>query len=83
MAVHRVITWYREEVDVAVRLPLLATYLSHANVAGTQLYLSMTPELLADAESGLDFLVWNLVYQRCASKSSIPLRFRILSINGP
>lgn len=49
MAVHRVIAWYREGVDVEARLPLLATYLGHVNVAGTQIYLSMTPELLAEA----------------------------------
>jgi hypothetical protein len=29
MAVHRVIAWYREGVDVQARLPLLATYLGH------------------------------------------------------
>jgi len=49
MAVHRVIAWYREGVDVQARLPLLATYLGHVNVSGTQSYLSMTPELLAEA----------------------------------
>jgi integrase/recombinase XerD len=49
MAVHRVIAWYREGVDVQAHLPLLATSLGHVNVAGTQSYLSMTPELLAEA----------------------------------
>lgn len=49
MAVHRVIAWYREGVDVEARLPLLATYLGHVNVSGTQIYLTMTPELLAEA----------------------------------
>lgn len=49
MAVHRVIAWYREGVDVEARLPLLATYLGHVNVSGTQIYLTMTPELLTEA----------------------------------
>jgi site-specific recombinase XerD len=49
MAVHRVVAWYREGVDVEVRLPLLATYLGHVNLSGTQSYLTMTPELLAEA----------------------------------
>jgi len=49
MAVHRVIAWYRERVDVEARLPLLAAYLGHVNVSGTQIYLTMTPELLAEA----------------------------------
>ncbi len=30
-------------------LPLLSTYLGHASVAGTQVYLTMTPELLHEA----------------------------------
>jgi integrase/recombinase XerD len=49
MAVHRVIAWYREGLDVEARLPLLAAYLGHVNVSGTQIYLTMTPELLAEA----------------------------------
>ena len=49
MAVHRVIAWYRERVDVEARLPLLAAYLGHVHVSGTQIYLTMTPELLAEA----------------------------------
>jgi site-specific recombinase XerD len=40
MAVHRVIAWYREGVDVEARLPLLAAYLGHVNVSGTQIYLT-------------------------------------------
>ena len=48
-AVHRLIAWYREGADVQAGLPLLATYLGHVNVSGTQTYLTMTPELLAEA----------------------------------
>ncbi len=48
-AVHRLIAWYRESADVQACLPLLSTYLGHVNVSGTQAYLSMTPELLAEA----------------------------------
>jgi integrase len=49
MAVHRLIAWYREGADVQRLLPLLATYLGHVNVAATQRYLTMTPELLREA----------------------------------
>jgi site-specific recombinase XerD len=49
MAVHRVIAWYREGVDGEARLPLLAASLGHVNVSGTQISLTMTPELLAEA----------------------------------
>ena len=30
-------------------LPVLSTYLGHASLEGTQVYLSMTPELLSEA----------------------------------
>lgn len=48
-AVHRLIAWYREGADVQALLPMLSTYLGHVNVSGTQAYLTMTPELLAEA----------------------------------
>ena len=48
-AVHRVIAWYRAGMDVQRLLPQLATYLGHVDVASTQRYLSMTPELLHEA----------------------------------
>ena len=48
-ALHRLIAWYREGVDVQARLPLLSTYLGHVNLSGTQTYLTMTHELLAEA----------------------------------
>ncbi|MBU1674134.1 tyrosine-type recombinase/integrase [Patescibacteria group bacterium] len=48
-AVHRLVAWYREGADVQACLPLLSTYLGHINIAGTQAYLTMTPELLAEA----------------------------------
>ena len=48
-AVHRLTGWYREGADVQRLLPVLSTYLGHKNPAGTQVYLSMTPELLQQA----------------------------------
>jgi integrase/recombinase XerD len=48
-AVHRLVAWYREGADVQACLPLLSTYLGHVNVSGTKTYLTMTPELLAEA----------------------------------
>jgi integrase len=48
-AVHRLTSWYREGADVQRLLPVLSTYLGHANLEGTKVYLSMTPELLAQA----------------------------------
>jgi integrase len=48
-AVHRLETWYREKADVQRLLPQLSTYLGHVGVAETQRYLTMTPELLREA----------------------------------
>jgi integrase/recombinase XerD len=48
-AVHRVTSWYRSAADLNDLLPKLATYLGHKDLAGTQRYLTMTEELLAEA----------------------------------
>lgn len=48
-AVHRLEAWYREGADVQRLLPQLSTYLGHVNVRETQVYLSMTVELLQQA----------------------------------
>jgi len=48
-AVHRVTAWYRSDADLNDLLPKLATYLGHAGLSGTQRYLTMTQELLAEA----------------------------------
>jgi len=45
-AVHRLTSWYQQGADVQKLLPHLATYLGHVNIAATQIYLTMTPELL-------------------------------------
>ena len=48
-ATHCVLRWYRDGSDVGARLPLLATYLGHASVLATHVYLAATPELLGAA----------------------------------
>lgn len=48
-AVHRLIAWYREGKDVQRLLPQLSVYMGHRHLASTSVYLSMTPELLAEA----------------------------------
>ena len=53
-AVHRLTAWYRQDADVQHLLPVLSTYLGHANLSGTQVYLSMTPELLQQASLRLE-----------------------------
>jgi len=48
-AVHRLTSWYEQGADVQRLLPYLSTYLGHVNIAATQVYLTMTPELLRAA----------------------------------
>ena len=53
-AVHRLEAWYRQGADVQRLLPVLSTWLGHAHLDGTQVYLSMTPELLHQASVRFD-----------------------------
>ncbi|MBK5017922.1 tyrosine-type recombinase/integrase [Pantoea sp. S62] len=48
-AVHRLTSWYRNGDDVQLLLPQLSVYLGHVHLRATQVYLSMTPELLEEA----------------------------------
>lgn len=57
-AVHRLISWYRQGADVQRLLPQLATYLGHVDVAATQRYLTMTPELLREASRRFERYAW-------------------------
>lgn len=50
-AVHRLLRWYREGVDVQARLPLLATFLGHVDIQSTEVYLTVTDDLLLEANS--------------------------------
>ena len=53
-AVHRLTDWYRQGADVQHLLPWLSTYLGHSKLSSTQVYLSMTPELLQQASLRLE-----------------------------
>lgn len=46
-AVRRLLDWYRQGKDVNAKLPSLATYMGHVDIASTHVYLHPTPELLA------------------------------------
>ncbi len=53
-AVRTIIDAYRANTNVAVRLPLLSTYLGHLHPANTYWYLSAAPELLGLAGQRLE-----------------------------
>jgi len=54
MAVRTLLEWYRCGADVQARLPLLSTWLGHADPASTFWYLHACPELLALAARRLE-----------------------------
>jgi site-specific recombinase XerD len=49
-AVHRLLRWYREGADVDAKLPLLATYMGHGFFGHTKIYLTLTRQLLEQAD---------------------------------
>jgi integrase/recombinase XerD len=50
-AVRRLQCWYRNHENIDAKLPLLATYLGHQNLSGTQHYLHLTAELFPEITS--------------------------------
>jgi integrase len=52
-AVHRLMHWYRDGVDLGVALPVLSTYLGHVSLSGTQRYLRLTAEMYPDLIAAL------------------------------
>jgi site-specific recombinase XerD len=50
-AVNRLVGWYRENKNVQQLLPILSVYLGHKYLAHTTVYLSMTDDLLKEANT--------------------------------
>jgi site-specific recombinase XerD len=50
-AVNRLLSWYRENRDVQQLLPLLSVYMGHKYLAHTSVYLSITDDLLSEANN--------------------------------
>lgn len=61
--------WYRDGEDLEAKLPLLATYLGHPHLSGTQRYLPLTaqifPEITAPVEAALGAVIPRRT-QRCS-----------------
>jgi hypothetical protein len=49
MVGHRMRDWYKEGINPQSKLPYLATYLGHKDIRSTLVYLSITQELLHEA----------------------------------
>ena len=67
MAVHTLLRWYREGADLDARLPVLATYLGHASIEGTQQYLHLTAELFPEVIVRSDRAFGDVIPRRSAS----------------
>ena len=48
-AVHRLLRWYEEGVDVQNKLPLLSTFMGHIDIYSSQVYLTITDDILREA----------------------------------
>lgn len=63
-AVHTLLRWYRNGEDLDAKLPLLATYLGHQNLLGTQRYLHLTAELFPEITARLDAVFGEVIPRR-------------------
>jgi len=60
-AVHRLEDWIREGADLQARLPILATYMGHQSLAGTQRYLRITPYVFPNIVADLQKVVGHAI----------------------
>jgi integrase len=56
-AVHRLTSWYQQGKDVQKLVHQLSVYLGHDHLQDTQVYLSMTPDLLREANTRFEHYV--------------------------
>ena len=66
-AVHRLEQWYREGADLQAKLPVLATYMGHRDLRGTQHYLQLTAELFLELSTRLDAAYGDFIPRRTQS----------------
>ena len=63
-AIHTLRRWYRDGEDLDAKLPLLATYLGHQNLCGTQRYLHLTAELFPEITTREDAAFGDVIPRR-------------------
>jgi integrase/recombinase XerD len=66
-AVHTLLRWYREGVDLDAKLPVLATYLGHHSLIGTQRYLHLTAELFPEITARVNVAFGDVIPRRISS----------------
>jgi integrase len=60
-AVNTLLRWYRNGEDLDAKLPLLAVYLGHQSLAGTQRYLHLTAELFPEITIRVEALFGDVI----------------------
>ena len=63
-AVHTLLRWYRDGEDLDAKLPLLATYLGHQHLSGTQRYLHLTAELFPEITARVEAVFGEVIPRR-------------------
>lgn len=63
-AVHTLLRWYRDGEDLDAKLPLLATYLGHQHLSGTQRYLHLSAELFPEITARVDAVFGEVIPRR-------------------
>src|SRR5438309_6565989 len=63
-AVQALRRWYQDGEDLDAKLPLLATYLGHVNLSGTQHYLRLTAELFPEITARADAAFGDVIPRR-------------------
>src|SRR5215472_5056437 len=63
-AVHALRRWYRDGEDLDAKLPLLATYLGHQHLSGTQRYLHLTAELFPEITARVNAAFGDVIPRR-------------------
>ena len=58
---------YREDADLNAKLPVLATYLGHQSMEGTQLYLHLTADLFPEIVVRANAEFGDIIPRRIAS----------------
>ena len=63
-AVHTLLRWYRDGEDLDAKLPLLATYLGHQNLSGTQRYLHLPADLFPEITARVEAVFGEVIPRR-------------------
>ena len=63
-AVHTLRRWYRDGEDLDAKLPLLAAYLGHQHLSGTQRYLHLTAEIFPEITTRVDAAFGEVIPRR-------------------